>query len=40
MTANNALQRNGSIAAALRAHELCARAKAELALCRSAELGR
>ena len=40
MTYNNALQRNRSIVAALCAFELCARARAEWALCQSAELGR
>ena len=37
---NNALQRNGRRVVALCALELCARPRAESALCRSAELGR
>jgi hypothetical protein len=40
MPTNNALQRNKVTGVALCAHELCARARAQLALCQSAELGR
>jgi len=40
LIANNALQRTGNSVAALRAHELCARARAESAAVAAAELGR